>query len=185
MLRDLAFISLACILAALSFLAIPIVYVWSVSGCDGYDDHVTPSPDGRWEARSTITGCHGLLLSTNFDNKVTIRGTSKRLPRQIPVIFECDSAKPVTLTWTGPDALEIEIREIIEVHRSLRSYAGVRITYSVPPGVIQSITNTENHIGKGYGHLEPADEEVAQKIDVDYRSYLSRFRDWIRLYASD
>jgi hypothetical protein len=184
-LRDLAFISVACVLSALAFLTIPVVYVWSVSGCDVYDDHLAPSPDGRWEAHRTTTGCHGLLLSTNFYSKVTIRDTSKGPPKHVPVIFECDSAEPATLTWVGHDTLEVEIREITEVYRSLRSYDGIHITYSVTPKVIQSIGNIENHIGKGRGHLEPADERVAKKIDEDYRRYLSRFRDWIQLYASD
>jgi len=79
----------------------------------------------------------------------------------------------------------MEIRQITEVYRSLRSYDGIRITYRVTPGLIPSIADTESHIGHGRGHLEPADERVAKKIDEEYRRYLSRFRDWIKLYASD
>ena len=72
-----------------------------------------------------------------------------------------------------------------EVYRSLRFYDGVRITYRVTPDVIQSIKEIESHIGQGNQRLRPADEKVADKIDEDDRRYLSRCRDWIRLYASD
>jgi hypothetical protein len=184
-LRKLAFILFASVLSAITLLAIPAIYIWSVSGCDVYENHQISSPDGRWEFQETTTGCHGVFSSTNFDTKLTIRDSSKTPLNRLPVIFESDSAEPLTLTWTGADALEVEIRQIAEVYRSLRSYDRVRITYRVTPGVLQSIAEIESHIGQGNKRLQPADEKVANKIDEDYRRYLSRCRDWIRLYASD
>jgi hypothetical protein len=184
-LRKFAFILLACALAAITLLTIPVIYIWSVSGCDVYEDHRTSSPDGRWEANETTTGCHGVFLSTNFDTKITIRDTSKGAPNRLPVIFESDAPEPVTLTWTGANALEVEIRQITEVYQSLRSYKGIRITYRVTPNVMQNIANTENHIGRDHrqGQLQPRDEKIANAIDDSYRRYLSHCRDWIRLYT--
>jgi hypothetical protein len=101
------------------------------------------------------------------------------------VIFESDAAEPVTLTWTGANALEVEIRQITEVYQSLRSYKGIRITYRVTPNVMQNIADTESHIGRDHrqGQLQPSDEKIANAIDDSYRRYLSRCRDWIRLYT--
>jgi hypothetical protein len=184
-LRKLAFILFGCLLSAITLLTIPAIYVWSVSGCDVHENYQTSSPDGRWEVDGAITGCHGLLLSTNFDTKVTIYDPSKGPSNRPAVIFESGSAEPVTLTWTSTDALEVEIRQVTEVYRSLRSYDGVRITYRVTPDVIQGIKEIESHNGQGNQRLQPANQKVADKIDEDYRRYLSRCKDWIRLYASD
>jgi hypothetical protein len=177
MLRDLAYISLFCVLSALAVLTIPVIYVWSVSGCDVHEDYQVSSPAGRWEALVAITGCHGVFLSTTFDTRITIRDTSKTPLNRLPAIFESDAAEAPTLTWTGTNALEVEVRQITEVYQSLRSYKGIRITYRVTPNVIQNIADIESHIGRGRGQLQPADERV------DYRRYLSRCRDWIRLYT--
>lgn len=148
-------------------------------------DHRTSSPDGKWEVHETTTGCHGLLLSTNFDTKLTVRESSKGPQKHLPVIFESDAAEPPTLTWTGTNALEIEIRQITEVYQSLRAYDGIRISYHVTPNVVESIVETESHIGKnhGEGQLQPADEKIAKELDEDYRRYLLRCRDWVRLYT--
>jgi hypothetical protein len=66
------------------------------------------------------------------------------------VIFESDAAEPVTLTWTGADGLEVEIRRVTEVYQSLRSYKGIHITYRVTPNVMQNIADIEGHIGRNY-----------------------------------
>ena len=78
---------------------------------------------------------------------------------------------------------EIEVRQITEVYQSLRSYDRVRITYRITPGVTQSIADIESHIGQGNRRLQPAYEEVANRIDEDYRRYQSRCKGWIRLYT--
>src|ERR1700679_543434 len=96
------------------------------------------------------------------------------------ITYSVSMTSKYTLTWTGADALEVEIRQVTEVYRSLRFYDGVRITYRVTPDVIQSIKEIESHIGQGNQRLRPADEKVADKIDEDDRRYLSRCRDWIR-----
>jgi hypothetical protein len=185
MLRKSMFILLACALSATTLLAIPVIYIWSLSGCDVHEDYQVSSPDGRWEALVAITGCHGVFLSTAFDTKLTIRDNSKGRLERLPVIFESDAAEPVTLTWIGTDALEVEIRRITEVYQSLRSYKGIHIAYRVTPNVMQNMADTESRIGQDSGILQPADQQVANRIDDDYRRYLARCRDWIRLYASD
>jgi hypothetical protein len=182
-LRHLALISLSCVLCAAVFLTIPLVFIWCMSGCDVHENHQISSPDGQWEVDVSTTGCHGVFLSTNFDTKVTIRDTSKGEPNRLPAIFESDAAEASTLTWTGANALEIDIRQITEVYQSLRSYKGIRITYRVTPNVIQNIADIESHIGRGRGQLQPADKKIADEIDEEYRRYLSRCRDWIRLYT--
>jgi hypothetical protein len=102
---------------------------------------------------------------------------------RLPAIFESDAAEAPTLTWTGTNALEVEVRQITEVYQSLRSYKDIRITYRVTPNVIQNIADIESHIGRGRGQLQPSDEKIANAIDDSYRRYLSRCRDWIRLYT--
>lgn len=49
---------------------------------------------------------------------------------------------------------------------------------------MQNIADIESHIGRNHiGKLQPPDEKVASRIDQDYRRYLARCRDWIRLYT--
>jgi hypothetical protein len=90
---------------------------------------------------------------------------------------------PVKATWTSPSSINIEVPTVTEVTRSVRSYNGIAVTYSVPPLILQSIADIEGHRGHGYESLAPADRKTSERVDEEYRQYLSRFRDWIRLHA--
>lgn len=53
------------------------------------------------------------------------------LPRASARDFRILFAELFTLTWTGAEGLEVEIRRVTEVYQSLRSYKGIHITYRV------------------------------------------------------
>jgi hypothetical protein len=95
---------------------------WLFSGCDVHEEQETQSPDGTWKARWSTEGCHGLLLSTAYDSKVTIGKSSEFAQKTLPVVFESDSYDPVKFTWTTPSSLNIEVPTVTEVTRSVRSY---------------------------------------------------------------
>lgn len=84
----------------------------------------------------------------------------------------------------APTGWKLKLRRVAEAYQSLRSYKGIHITYRVTPNVMQNIADIESHIVRNHiGKLQPPDEKVASRIDQDYRRYLARCRDWIRLYT--
>ena len=117
------------------------VTVQSFSGCDIHQEAVSVSPDGKWQARSNMEGCHGLLLTTWFDNKVTLSKINKTATEKPQIVFESDASDPIVLTWTGPRQLNIDVGNISQISTSARSHRELTITYTVPEWVMTNLNS--------------------------------------------
>jgi hypothetical protein len=74
--------------------------------------------------------------------------------------------------------VNIQVGGIAEVTKSLRSYRGIAITYSVPAWVSR---NLEQDAARRVGIVHQGDSKQAAQ---DMALYIARFRKWMNEYAT-
>ncbi len=166
----------------LAWIAVPvavgIVLLRSASGCDVESRTQSVSPDGKWRIEWHTEGCHGVLLTTEFNSKVLISDAHDLQPENATAVFESDGSDSGNFRWDSPMRVNIQVGGIAEVTKSLRSYRGIAITYSVPAWVSR---NLEQDAARRVGIVHQGDSKQAAQ---DMALYIARFRKWMNEYAT-
>lgn len=158
--------------------AVGIALVRLASGCDVAYRTQSVSPDGRWRIEWNTKGCHGLLSTTEFNTKVSISEARDLQLKNAAVVFESDGSDPGEFHWDGPTRVNIQVGGIAEVTKSLRSYRGIAITYSVPNWVSK---NLAQDAARQVGIVSGKDITLATE---GMRVYLDKFRNWMNEHAT-